>query len=377
MSNLYPRALWLMIVSVLVIGMPVTAQTMEVTSGLLHDAERYAADVGVDLEEAIIRLQLQDGIGDLNGQLAMQEWETFGGLWIEHQPAFRVLVRFTRDGEKTMSSYVADTPLADLVEVRPAEATLAELEGVQFQAVSGLHELGIAVESQINVFQNRVEVFVADRGALDRTLLKAKVKLPSKVRLVTVDRLSEPVTDIYGGLALTTCTSGFSVKNSGGTKGVLTAAHCSNTQAYSGTNLPFQGSAKCGSYDVQWHTAPGFTVRNLAFDGTWNRYVYGTKSRSSQSAGQYVCKYGKTTGGGCGWISTTSYQRGSADCGWWSSNWIRVHRDGVDLSEGGDSGGPWFSGNTAYGIMAAQLGDDAIYMAINYISILNVSVLTN
>ena len=41
------------------------------------------------------------------------------------------------------------------------------------------------------------------------------------------------------------------------------------------------------------------------------------------------------------------------------------------------SGGPWFSGNTAYGITVAEVGDKALYMAINYIDILDVSVLTH
>ena len=50
-----------------------------------------------------------------------------------------------------------------------------------------------------------------------------------------------------------------------------------------------------------------------------------------------------------------------------------------DQSEPGDSGGPWYSGSTAYGIMSGHFPGnfDAIYMAIDYSSALGVSVLTS
>jgi hypothetical protein len=49
------------------------------------------------------------------------------------------------------------------------------------------------------------------------------------------------------------------------------------------------------------------------------------------------------------------------------------------LAGGGDSGGPWFLGNTAYGTAQSIPGDnhnDAIYMAVNYVAGMNVSVMT-
>lgn len=60
----------------------------------------------------------------------------------------------------------------------------------------------------------------------------------------------------------------------------------------------------------------------------------------------------------------------------WSATWILVQRGAVDLVEGGDSGGPWMVGNTAYGITMGQWDKKGIYMAINYIDILDVTVLT-
>jgi hypothetical protein len=45
--------------------------------------------------------------------------------------------------------------------------------------------------------------------------------------------------------------------------------------------------------------------------------------------------------------------------------------------EGGDSGGPWFLGNTAYGITSCQQGLDGIYESTGFIEgALNAHILT-
>lgn len=62
-----------------------------------------------------------------------------------------------------------------------------------------------------------------------------------------------------------------------------------------------------------------------------------------------------------------------------NATFIRVHSDTSDLYEGGDSGGPWFVRNYAYGMMTADFEDsyDAIYMALDYIDALGLTVMTD
>jgi hypothetical protein len=118
------------------------------------------------------------------------------------------------------------------------------------------------------------------------------------------DQTGRPGADIYGGLALSTCTSGFSVRhNSSGSLGIVTAAHCPNSQSYLGSSLPFQSEAWGGWYDQQWHTAPGFVVRNWMYDGSGTRSITSRTLWGYQYVGEFVCKYGKTTGYGCGTIA--------------------------------------------------------------------------
>jgi hypothetical protein len=337
---------------------------------LMKDAQAYAAAMGVDLGEAIRRLQLQDDIGSLNAALAANEADTFAGLWIQHQPTYRVVVHFTRDGEAVIQPYIEHGPLAGMVEVRIAHATLNELEAARAQAAQIAHGLSIRASSGINVLKNRAELYVLDPTEFDVALREADLQLPANVKVIKVSELPKEVTDIFGGLALTTCTSGFSVKDSGGTKGITTAGHCSNDQWYNGVKLPFVSGTTGGVYDIQWHTAPGFTVRNLVFDGTYNRYIFSVKFRANQSVGEWVCKYGMTTGYACGTIATTS------------QDGVNVRVDNMTV-QGGDSGGPWFWNNTAYGttISSCTLGDGtpcAIYGPVDHIyNILGLTVLTN
>jgi hypothetical protein len=53
-------------------------------------------------------------------ELEQNEGGTFAGLWIQHEPAYRVRVAFNRDGEETIRPYVGGTPLAGLIKVRAA-----------------------------------------------------------------------------------------------------------------------------------------------------------------------------------------------------------------------------------------------------------------
>ena len=176
---------------------------------------------------------------------------------------------------------------------------------------------------------------------------------------------------MYGGLPISTCTTGFTVRNSSGVRGVSTAGHCGNSQSLSGYSLTFRSERYSGSYDIQWHNASGHTYPNTIRVSSSTRSITATRSRTSQTVGSQVCKQGKTTGYTCGTISTISY------CASGACTWVRVAGNGYNLSEGGDSGGPWFSGNTAYGSHTYGIGNDSAYMPVNYFAGISVSIATS
>lgn len=71
-------------------------------------------------------------------------------------------MQFTRDGEKTIKPYLKKhAELANIIEVRTTEMSLTDLQRAQADATSSVRALGISVASDINIYKNRVELYVA------------------------------------------------------------------------------------------------------------------------------------------------------------------------------------------------------------------------
>jgi hypothetical protein len=358
---------------------PVLAQTTSPAQALLEDATEYAQQTGVSVDEATRRIAIERAAGELDSVLATEESATFAGLWIQDKPSYRVIVRFTdAAAEGRLQARIAGGPLEGLVDVRPARFSLAQLEAKQKETRRNTERAKVQQNSDINVFENKVEVHTLDPDKLKAKLASVNAKIPDGVELKRVPRLATAEVAIYGGVGLSTCTAGYNVRSGSGELGISTAAHCGNTQYYQGVQLPFRGEDNNGDQDVQWHSACDlFDVTNEFQSGIGLRAVTGTVARSSQAIGSMVCKYGMTTGRTCGYIQSKSIDLGPNHNG----TFIRVDSRSAynNLSEPGDSGGPWFVEDKAYGTHFGAPGDDAndsIYMAINYISSLGVSVLT-
>ncbi|MDY6911118.1 MAG: hypothetical protein SVM79_01985 [Chloroflexota bacterium] len=191
------RIPWLVLLALLLVGCSASAENsaqtttpttalVEVSDALRRDAEKMAEQMGISVDEALRRLKLQNPIGILGAELERQEADTFAGLWIQHEPEYRIIVAFTRDGERTIRPYIEDSPIAGQVEVRTAEATYEELKSAQREAHRLLDEVGLSVDSGINVMENQVELLVTDRPMFDTTLEEADMQLPDHVEAITV-----------------------------------------------------------------------------------------------------------------------------------------------------------------------------------------------
>lgn len=364
------------------------------SAALLEDATSYAAQTGVSVDEAVRRLRLQKEIGDLDATLATEEPATYAGLWIDDKSGYRVVARFTDPAaEARLRARVTGGRLADLVETRSAQWSLAELRKQRNEVRVQARGAKIRTNSDINVFENRVEVYVLDESKLTAAMAKAGAHLPEGVVVRQSARLAEPAA-LTGGTFLSDCTAGFTVQAPNGELGISTAGHCGNTQYVSGVLLPFRRENRGGDYDVQWHSACDLLqVTNQFESGYGMRSVVGTRSRNSQAIGTYVCKWGKATYRTCGWIESKDYDPdGLTDFNPFDGSFIRVDGHGANLVDPGDSGGPWFVEDVAYGITTGYTygstlitdvigrifnDKDAIYMAVNYVSGVGVNVLTS
>ncbi len=150
------------------------------------------------------------------------------------------------------------------------------------------------------------------------------------------------------------CTTAFVITN-GETNAITTAAHCPDQLTYverdgSTLQLPMIGSWGAGYQDVQINgtpdsPAPLFYSNRGA--GTL-REVTTWRNVASTRAGDFVCHYGETSGYSCALVELTDYAPPGAPCGGpCSPTWVTVR--GPDCAAG-DSGGPVFSGDVAFGI---------------------------
>ena len=72
-------------------------------------ADVYAEHYGVTEEEALQRFDIADAFSGMEAILEANEPDTYGGLWIQHEPSFCVAIAFTRDGEEAIKKYVSGT----------------------------------------------------------------------------------------------------------------------------------------------------------------------------------------------------------------------------------------------------------------------------
>jgi hypothetical protein len=200
---------------------------------------------------------------------------------------------------------------------------------------------------------------------------------------VSVGDIPQPASTIYAGLAGSGCTSGFSVEHTSGTRGIITAAHCGNSQTISGVSLTFKFEWQYGSADVQWHTASGSTFRNWAYDGLndgttpYYRLITGTIPRLSLVTGGTYCKYGITTKYGCGTLSsrveTPSWVNNA------SATFLAIDNASAAISLPGDSGGPTFSDGNAVGLVSgtSNSGHRLVSMSMDGFAGLGITVATS
>jgi hypothetical protein len=359
---------------------PEKEPTKDTEEALREDAEHLAKDMGLPVAEIEYRLRVQSEVGELDAVLAEALAGTFGGLWIEHFPKFAVRVGLTEGSDEVIAPFLTGTGLESVTSVVTVENTLADLRSWADKILEAKGDLGPKFDLGIDQPTNRVIVRVA--SATDVANLEADLEsvLPMQSRdaiSFEIGELSEPNINIYGGLALTTCTVGFSTRTTtGGQRGIATAGHCQPSQSYAGNNLPFQTQDVQGNQDVQWHSLPGnVTAVPKVQDASGTRFVRSTRGRATQSNGAMVCGYGKTLGYRCGTIIRNDWAPSYITNA--SPTFMVVHNfNGADMGNGGDSGGPWYVGTEAWGIHSGTIEDiDAIYMAVNYISSLNIAIL--
>jgi len=357
---------------------------------LAQDAERYATTFGVGSDEAIDRLERQQASVTLSDQLRTRYADRLASISIEHRPSWGLVVRLA--GEDRPGDFVAQErgrsmPVRFVTGLRSTRAeALRVLDGRRAdlpRLVPGYRGAGVDPQSGGLVIMQRP-------GDDARSIAEAQAELSRSLGLpVRIRRLDAAMIDsaALGGGRVEgptadgrrwRCTTGFVVRDPGGTLGVTTAAHCPDTLSWRGTSgeersLPLAGAWGAAEHDIQIHTGVGPAEGLVYSDAARSqvRPVASWTTRPQTRPGDWLCMRGESSGYACAVVELTDFAPPGALCGGLcAASWVTV---AGPQCRRGDSGAPFFLGTRAYGVLkgGAYLAGGACafsyYQSVDYL----------
>ncbi len=154
----------------------------EVSYGFLVDVES-----AMRREVEMQRMQWQETIGDVQPVLMADLPGTYGGLWVEEQPDYRIVIALTEGDIETIRPYLAGYEWADFVEVQPVNYTLEELRADQIVASQAAETVQVLATTAVDIVNNRVELIVGNPGLFYTDLDQAGIELPESVVVLASD----------------------------------------------------------------------------------------------------------------------------------------------------------------------------------------------
>jgi len=155
------------------------------------EVAKYAEHYGITVDEALRRFDIQDAFAGLDTELSSKEPDTFAGLYVQHEPEFRIVALFTREGEETMEPYIPDG-MAEHVEVRTVEVSYLALQNAQSDVSSALRGLGIPADSYIDIKENNVKFDVTDLSPVHEAVSDGSLTVPDYVVFLEIEGLAQP-----------------------------------------------------------------------------------------------------------------------------------------------------------------------------------------
>jgi streptogrisin D len=305
-------------------------------------AAQLAKSAGITQAEAAGRLATQAKGLAVAGTLTQKLGARTGGAYFE------------RDGSLVVT--VTDPAAAATVTAAGAKAKVVERSTAELAAVkSDLDKAGGPAHSTwgVDTATNKVVLTVPASTPATAKVLSAAARHGDAVTVTRTTQTLGHQSDIAGGDPLWhssggRCSVGFNVWN-GATRYVLTAGHCT---ALGGTwnnyaNLyigPSAGTYFPGADHGVIRIDSGLPqIRGVyLYNGTFQTIA----GAGSGYAGLYACKSGSTTGLTCGYVQNTNVTVNYAQGAVYGTDQTTI------CSQPGDSGGSYFTGATALGMVS-------------------------
>jgi hypothetical protein len=381
-------------------------------------------DFNLDSTEATRRAAIMSDAADLAEKLEASEPVRFAGLYIEHSPTFRVVVKLVGNADGLLARYTSRPEIVAEKASNPLRALLNKQQAItkSLGSDSGTYIVGIDVKS------NRV-IATITRGKGGAAKLKSGGHGGTDALIEEVDKVATPII-VYGGLEIKSASwptnktgisysdsasAGFNVRHSSGTKGVTTAAHfdecnvtgvrhpdgtpvtltnCTkNTLATfipDSTTLTFRAQQFSSGSDVEWRTSTDQTRFKNEIQYGGGGYAYTTMRVTSVGTlrgSMPVCKQGLATFYTCGTTSSAMVTFQDPDGIITGSYWLVAKNSGGAMAGPGDSGGPVFGGGSTPGtgvalgtntavVEGGSFAGQLVVMPVQRFSTLGITVMT-
>lgn len=199
-------------------------------------------------------------------------------------------------------------------------------------------------------------------SVISEALANAVIDVPVGVSVRTARGIGAEPEVVRGGVQIHSCTTAFTASNNT-YRGVLSAAHCLNTAPTrpAGSNvLAYRTYEHFGSHgDARFWRTTDSTPNSIVLGGTGRTQTI-TSRVDTRSNGIPVCNVGRTRGG----IGCAEVRRWNHSFTYDGVRLSRMAQTTGTFTQGGDSGGPWYHGNGAYGVHFGKSGGYSTYSRI-------------
>ena len=343
------------------------------SEAMAMDAASYALRYGLEPGEAGLRLRALQASAPITDAIRATHRARLVGVAIEHRPNLQIVVLLTGTAPVAATS-IRVAGMSIPVQFRTHAAASGDaVTRAMLQQAAGLNQLlprqrGMGLDprtGELVILIGSGDAARPDLGAIER---RAEALTGVGVRFDIADRADD--LSLVGGARIEgvhagdgrryACTAGFAVTD-GARTGIATAAHCPDEVEYKdpgGTRiaLPFVGQWGARTQDVQINLGPGGQAAAFYADRRSGalRQLAGARSRLSTRGGEWLCHYGESSGYSCAEVELVNFAPPGSLCGGaCAPTWVTVRtRD----CRGGDSGGPVFSGDIAFGITKGGSG---------------------
>jgi len=154
-----------------------------------EDIELYAEKYGISTEEARERIKIREYLPDgFDEMLLQKEPESFGGLWIQNNPEYKIILAFTSHGTELAAQYVP-ADLAPYVEIRTVKYTEAELMNDHDTFIAFIQNQKIPFNSAIDIRSNCIETEIQTdyRARFEKLVQDNNFTIPETIHISYVD----------------------------------------------------------------------------------------------------------------------------------------------------------------------------------------------